>query len=283
MSPILAEFLGTMMLVIFGGGVVAGVVLKGTKAEASGWIVITFAWGLGVAMSIYMIGEISGGHINPAVTVGFAMIGDFAWVDVPGYIAAQLAGAFVGATIIFLMYFPHWKNTEDQGAKQAVFCTAPAMKHSPSNYFSEVVGTFVLLFGILGLGANDVTTGLDPLLVGFLIVVIGMSLGATTGYAINPARDLGPRLAHAILPIHNKGDNGWKYSWIPIAGPIIGGSLGTLSYVAMFEGIVNIGLWIFIALFFIVLFIAFKIDKEELQPSSVEETKHNPMKEQKQA
>jgi len=280
MSPILAEFLGTMMLIIFGGGVVAGVVLKGTKSEGSGWIVITFAWGLGVAMSVYMIGGISGGHINPAVTVGLAMIGDFAWGDVPGYIAAQLSGAFVGAALVFFVYYPHFKNTEDKGAKLGVFATGPAMKHTPSNYFSEVIGTFVLLFGILALGAND-AGGLDPLLVGLLIVVIGMSLGGTTGYAINPARDLGPRIAHAVLPIHNKGDSGWAYAWVPIAGPIIGGSLGTLGYVAMFEGVVNLGLWIFIALFFIFLFISFKHDKEDVQPTSVVDTTHNP--EQKQA
>ncbi|WP_018921968.1 MIP/aquaporin family protein [Salsuginibacillus kocurii] len=280
MSPVLAEFLGTMMLIIFGGGVVAGVVLKGTKSEGTGWVLITFAWGLGVAMSVYMIGEISGGHINPAVTVGLALIGDFAWSSVPAYIGAQLAGAFTGAALVFCVYYPHFRNTEDQGAKHGVFATAPAIKHTPSNYFSEVLGTFVLLFGIVALGAND-AGGLDPLLVGFLIVVIGMSLGGTTGYAINPARDLGPRIAHAILPIHNKGDSGWAYAWVPIAGPIIGGALGTLSYVALFEGVVNSALWLFIALFFIVLFISYKMDQKEIQPKSLEDTYHNP--EQKQA
>lgn len=280
MSPVLAEFLGTMMLIIFGGGVVAGVVLKGTKAEGSGWIVITFAWGLGVAMSVYMIGGISGGHINPAVTIGLAMIGDFAWSNVPGYIAAQISGAFVGATLVFAVYYPHFKNTEDKGAKLGVFATGPAIDHTPSNYFTEVLGTFVLLFGILALGANDITAGLDPLLTGFLIVVIGMSLGGTTGYAINPARDLGPRIAHAVLPIHNKGDSGWAYAWVPIAGPIIGGSLGTLSYVALFNGTINAALWIFIALFFIVLGISFKAKKEEVIPASVDETVHNPRQNQ---
>lgn len=273
MSPVLAEFLGTMMLIIFGGGVVAGVVLKGTKAEAAGWIVITFAWGLGVAMSVYMIGDISGGHINPAVTIGLAAIGDFAWADVPGYIAAQLAGAFVGASLIFLMYYPHFKNTEDKGAKLGVFSTGPAIAHSPSNYFSEVLGTFVLLFGILALGAND-AGGLDPLLVGFLIVVIGMSLGATTGYAINPARDLGPRIAHALLPIPDKGDSGWGYSWVPIAGPIIGGSLGTLSYIALFDGNVSPLLFVFIALFVVFLGISIAAEKKNQIPQSADDTRH---------
>ena len=275
MSPFFAEFIGTMMLIVFGGGVVAGVVLKGTKSEGAGWVLISFAWGLGVAMSVYMIGDISGGHINPAVTVGSAVIGDFAWGNVPGYIAAQVAGAFTGAALIFAMYYPHFKTTEDKGAKHGVFSTAPAIKHAPSNFFSEVLGTYVLLFGIMALGAGDLSAGLDPLVTGFLIVVIGMSLGGTTGYAINPARDLGPRIAHAILPIPRKGDSGWSYAWVPIAGPIIGGSLGTLTHVAFFEGIIHPALWVFVALFFIVLAFTFKINKEQMQKENIDETIHN--------
>ncbi|GEL08523.1 MIP/aquaporin family protein [Salisediminibacterium halotolerans] len=278
MSPLLAEFIGTMMLIVFGGGVVAGVVLKGTKSEGAGWVLISFAWGLGVAMSVYMIGDISGGHINPAVTVGSAVVGDFAWSMVPGYIAAQVTGAFTGGALIFAMYYPHFKATEDQGAKHGVFATAPAIKHTPSNFFSEVLGTYVLLFGIMALGAGDMSAGLDPLVTGFLIVVIGMSLGGTTGYAINPARDLGPRIAHALLPIPRKGNSGWSYAWIPIAGPIIGGSLGTLSYVAFFNGIIYPALWLFILLFITVQGLTIWINKKDAVAEDVDETVHNKAK-----
>ncbi|MBU9712627.1 MIP/aquaporin family protein [Evansella tamaricis] len=265
MTAFMGELVGTMILIIFGGGVVAGVVLKGTKSEAGGWIVITLAWGLGVAMAVYAVGDISGAHVNPAVTVGLASVGEFPWASVPTYIAAQMIGAFIGAALVWLHYYPHWKKTDDKGAKLAVFSTGPAIKHTPGNYFSEVLGTFVLVLGILSIGANQFTEGLNPLIVGFLIVVIGLSLGGTTGYAINPARDLGPRIAHAVLPIFGKGSSDWGYAWIPVIGPIIGGSLGALFYAAVFEGVVHNLLYVFLALFFVVLLASMQLHKKDIK------------------
>lgn len=240
----LAEFIGTAMLVFLGDGVVGGVLLKDSKAENSGWIVITFAWGLAVAMAVYAVGRISGAHINPAVTIGLASIGAFPWSQVPGYIISQVAGGFFGGVLVWLHYLPHWKETEDPGLKLGVFSTAPAIYNTGANLISEFLGTFVLVFGILGIGANAgqlsssngvdlaaaYSTGFAPLLVGLLVVVIGLSLGGTTGYAINPARDLGPRLAHAVLPIAGKGSNDWGYSWIPIVAPIAGGIVGAVAF-----------------------------------------------------
>ncbi|AQQ54018.1 MIP/aquaporin family protein [Planococcus lenghuensis] len=236
MSEFVAEVIGTMILIIFGGGVVAGVVLKDSKAEGSGWVVITIAWGLAVTMAVYAVGAFSGAHINPAVTLGLASVGEFPWEKVPLYIAAQMVGAIIGAFIVFLNYLPHWRRTEDQGAKLAVFSTDPAI-HSPfSNLVSETIGTAVLVMGLLFIGANDFTEGLNPLIVGALIIAIGMSLGGATGYAINPARDLGPRIAHAILPIPGKGDSNWGYAWVPIVGPLFGGVYGAVFYKAFFTG-----------------------------------------------
>lgn len=262
MLPFMGELIGTMILIVFGGGVVAGAVLKKTKSENGGWMVITAAWGLGVATAIYAVGQFSGAHLNPAVTVGLALVGEFPWSDVPGYIIAQVLGAFIGATLVWLHYYPHWKETDDQGAKLAVFSTSPAIRHTPSNYFSEVFGTFILVLGILAIGANQFTEGLNPLIVGLLIVVIGLSLGGTTGYAINPARDLGPRIAHFLWPIAKKGDSEWGYAWVPIVGPIIGGGLGALTHAALFEGIVYSALWVFIAAFFVVLIISIRLEKK---------------------
>ncbi len=212
-------------------------------------------------MAIYTVGQFSDAHINPAVTVGFALVGEFPWRDVPVYILAQVLGAFIGATLVWLHYYPHWKETDDQDAKLAVFSTSPAIRHTPSNYFSEVFGTFILVLGILAIGANQFTEGLNPLIVGLLIVVIGLSLGGTTGYAINPARDFGPRIAHFLLPIAKKGDSEWRYAWIPVVGPIIGGGLGALTHAALFEGIIYSTLWIFIATFIIVLIISIRLEK----------------------
>lgn len=253
MSAFLGEVIGTMILIIFGGGVVAGVVLKGSKSENSGWIVITMGWGLGVATAIYAVGGISGAHLNPAVTIGLSLIGEFAWSQVPSYIAAQMIGAFIGAVLVWLQYYPHWKETENQGAKLAVFSTGPAIRHTPANLFSEIFGTFILVLGVLAIGANQFTEGLNPLIVGFLIVVIGLSLGGTTGYAINPARDLGPRIAHFLLPISGKGNSDWKYAWIPVVGPIIGGGLGALFYSAVFMGIIHSTLWLFLGAFAVIM------------------------------
>src|SRR5215207_1117830 len=215
MEAYLAEFIGTMILIILGDGVVAGVLLRNSKAENSGWIVITFGWGMAVAVAVYCVGQFSGAHINPAVTLGFAVSGQFDWAMVPGYIIAQLLGAFTGAVIVWLSYLPHWAETADPGLKLGVFSTAPAIYNTPANIITEIVGTFVLVFGVSGIVANAgaaggaaatvIGSGINPLLVGLLVLGIGLSLGGPTGYAINPARDLGPRIAHAILPIAGKG------------------------------------------------------------------------------
>lgn len=240
MQAYLAEFIGTMILIIFGDGVVAGVLLKNSKAENSGWIVITFGWAMGVAIAVYCVGAISGAHINPAVTIGLAASGNFDWLQVPGYIIAQFLGAFVGGVIVWLAYLPHWAPTEDAGLKLGVFCTAPAYRRTGPNLITEIIGTAVLLFGVLGIVTNAgtapgdlaavISTGLNPLLVGLLVLGIGLSLGGPTGYAINPARDLGPRIAHAVLPIAGKGESDWEYSWIPVVGPVIGGIVGALFF-----------------------------------------------------
>jgi glycerol uptake facilitator protein len=215
MQTLLAETIGTLLLVLLGDGVVANVVLNRTKAQHSGWIVITVGWGVAVTMAVYAVGRISGAHLNPAVTIGLAAIGSFPWTDVPGYIAAQMVGGFLGAVLVWLAYLPHWSATSDAAAKLGVFATGPAIRSTAANVISEIIGAAVLLFGILAIAANAQTLskpgdvdlsfvfsrGLQPLLVGVLVLGIGVSLGGTTGYAINPARDLAPRLAHALLPI----------------------------------------------------------------------------------
>ncbi|MDN9011143.1 MIP/aquaporin family protein [Brevibacillus laterosporus] len=234
MSPFVGELVGTMLLIILGGGVVGGVVLNKSKAQHSGWIVITIGWGLAVTMGAYAVGGISGAHLNPALTIALAAIDRFAWADVPLYIVAQMIGAFLGAVIVWLHYLPHWKQTEDKGAKLAVFATDPAIPNTLGNLLSEIIGTFILVFGILAIGANKFVDGLNPFVVGLLIISIGVSLGGTTGYAINPARDLGPRLAHCLLPIAGKGTSNWSYAWIPVVGPIIGGVLAALFYKVVF-------------------------------------------------
>lgn len=235
MSAFIGEIIGTMLLIIFGGGVVGGVVLNKSKAKDSDWIVITVGWGLGVAMAVYAVGNVSGAHLNPAVTIALAVIGKFPWSDVLGYIVAQMIGAFLGGVIVWLHYLPHWAETEDQGAKLAVFSTGPAIRNTFANLTSEIIGTFVLVLGILAIGTNKFAQGLNPFIVGALIVAIGLSLGGTTGYAINPARDLGPRIAHFLLPIAGKGDSDWQYAWIPVVGPVIGGVLGGLFFVTFFS------------------------------------------------
>ncbi|MEN2768587.1 MIP/aquaporin family protein [Ornithinibacillus xuwenensis] len=244
MSEFTAELIGTMILIIFGGGVVGGVVLKNSKAEGAGWIVITVGWGLAVAMAIYAVGNISGAHINPAVTIGFASVGEFPWDKVPLYITAQMLGAIIGGAIVYLAYLAHWRKTDDPATKLAVFSTAPAERSMFANFLTETIGTFVLLMGLMFIGANSFTDGLNPFVVGLLIVAIGVSLGGPTGYAINPARDLGPRIAHAILPIAGKGDSDWGYSWIPVVGPIFGGVYGAVFYQAIFLGNFTVLFWI---------------------------------------
>jgi glycerol uptake facilitator protein len=238
MEPLLAEVVGTALLVILGDGVVAGVLLNKSKAQNSGWMVITTGWAMGVAVAVYAVGRISGGHINPAVTLGLAAIGKFAWSGVPQYIAAQLLGAFLGAVVVWLAYLAHWPETESQVSKLSVFSTVPAIRRNPHNLITEIIGTFVLVFGVLAILANaaPAQSGLTPLLVGLLVWGIGLSLGAPTGYAINPARDLGPRIAHAILPIAGKGGSDWGYSWVPVVGPLVGGVLGATAYAGCFGG-----------------------------------------------
>jgi len=237
MSPFVAELVGTCLLVTFGDGVVANVLLKHSKGQNGGWIVITAGWAVAVTIAVYVANAASGAHLNPAVTLSAASLGRFPWANVPAYIAAQLIGGVLGGAIVWLTYLPHWAPTEDQGAKLAVFCTAPALRSTGPNLVSEIIGTAVLVVGLLAIltPANLVpNTGFDkalaPLLVGVLIFGIGLSLGGSTGYAINPARDLGPRLAHAILPIAGKGGSDWGYAWIPVIGPIVGGLAGAAVY-----------------------------------------------------
>jgi glycerol uptake facilitator protein len=256
MSAFVGELIGTMILIIFGCGVVAGSNLKNTYSNSGGWVVITFAWGLAVATGVYAVGKVSGAHLNPAVTLALAFDGSFPWADVPKYILAQMIGAIIGAALVYFHYYPHWKATEDSGSKLGVFSTGPAMPHTTANLFSEMFGTFILVMGILAIGANKFTDGLNPLIVGLLIVVIGMSLGGTTGYAINPARDLGPRIAHAILPIAGKGSSNWGYAWIPIVGPLLGGAFGGVFYKAVFEGEVVSSFWYVLVANVLVLLVA---------------------------
>lgn len=221
----LGEFLGTIFVILLGDGVCAAVNLKKSKANGAGWIVIAFGWGLAVTFGVYFVGWLSPGHFNPAVTLGLAIAGKFPWVSVFPYFIAQIAGGFVGGILVWLTYYPHWAETKDQDAILSTFCTQPAIRKFPANFFTELVGTFVLVYGILAFTKGSFTNGLSPYIVGMLITSIGLSLGGPTGYAINPARDFGPRLAHQVLPIANKGGSDWAYSWVPIFGPLAGGSL----------------------------------------------------------
>jgi len=230
MENLVAEMVGTMILILLGDGVVAAMLLNRSKAQGSGWIVLTTGWAIAVAIAVYAVGRISGAHINPAVTIGLATIGRVEWGDVPLYLVGQMSGAVIGAVLVWLAYLPHWAVTEDPEVKRAVFSTAPSIRNYPVNLVTEIIGTFMLVFGILAILANELTTGLAPLLIGILVWGIGLSLGGPTGYAINPARDLGPRIAHAVLPIPGKGHSDWEYAWVPVVGPIIGGILGALLF-----------------------------------------------------
>ena len=232
MNIFLGELIGTMMLILLGDGVVANVVLAKTKGNDSGWIVISAGWGFAVAVAVYVAGWASGAHINPAVTIGLLVTGDSSGSQVPVYLAGQFVGAFLGAVLVYLAYLPHWAPTTDPGSKLAVFCTGPAIRHSTGNLICEIIGTAALLIGVLGIGNanNGLAGGVGPYAVGILVFSIGLSLGGPTGYAINPARDLAPRIAHALLPIPGKGDSDWSYAWIPVVGPIIGAVIGALVY-----------------------------------------------------
>ena len=236
MSIFSAEAIGTAILILLGDGVVAATLLNRSKAQNGGWIVIALGWGMAVAIAVFAVGAFSGAHINPAVTLAFAVIGNTPWSDVPAYIAGQFLGAFIGAVLVFAAYSNHWGETEDPGVKLAVFSTGPAIRNVAANFVTEVIGTFMLVFGVLAIVANEdtVATGLVPLLVGLLVLGIGLSLGGPTGYAINPARDLGPRIAHAVLPIAGKGSSDWGYAWLPVVAPIVGGILGALAFELFF-------------------------------------------------
>lgn len=230
MTPFIAEIIGTTLLILLGGGVVANVVLHKTNGNNSGWIVITTGWALAVYVGVVIAGPYSGAHLNPAVTIGLAVANIFSWELVPSYILAQMIGAMIGSSLVWLMYKNHFEITEDPDSKKAVFCTAPAIRNVFTNLIGEVIGTFVLIFTVLyftdaSIVDSDNVIGLGSLgalPVAFLVWAIGLSLGGTTGYAINPARDLGPRVMHAILPIANKASSDWSYAWIPIVGPILG-------------------------------------------------------------
>jgi glycerol uptake facilitator protein len=235
-TDVLGEFLGTMILLTLGGGVVGGVVLKRTKAEGAGWMVITTGWAFAVMAGVYTARAVGApGYINPVGPLADVLRGKLAVDKALAFAAAEVAGAFTGAVIVWLHYFPHWRVTDDPGAKLAVFCTAPAIRDYPSNLLSEAIGTFVLVFvgtAVVEKGLNDAPLLVAPL-GGALVWGIGLSLGATTGYAINPARDLGPRLAHALLPIPGKGGSDWAYAWVPIVGPLLGGAAGALLAMAV--------------------------------------------------
>ena len=235
----LAEIFGTGMLILLGDGVVAAVLLSKSKAQNAGWIVITTAWALAVFCGVVIAGPISGAHLNPAVTIGLAVMGSLhagsgiGWDAVPGYFAGEMIGAIIGAALVALHYWDHFKATEDQGLKLAVFSTGPNIRNYGLNLISEIIGTFVLVFLVFSFGHNGDAAGLaslGALPVSLVVWSIGLSLGGTTGYAINPARDLGPRIVHAILPIPGKGGSDWEYSWVPVVGPLIGGALAAAVY-----------------------------------------------------
>lgn len=235
MNELLGEFLGTAMLILLGNGVVAGVVLNKTKNNNAGWIVITFGWALAVAMSVFTFGKLTpGAHFNPAVTIAMAVAGTTPWSSVVPYILAQFLGAFLGQLIVWQFYKPHYDATEDTGAVLATFSTAPAIRDTASNYIGEIVGTFVLIFAIMSFGLHELAPGFGPMIVGGLILSIGLSLGGTTGYALNPARDLGPRIIHHILPLKHKGDSDWGYALVPVLGPVIGGVLAAILHGLIF-------------------------------------------------
>jgi glycerol uptake facilitator protein len=234
MSIYLAEFLGTAMLILLGDAVVANVLLNKTKGNNSGLIVIAFGWALAVAIPAFIFGPISGAHFNPALTLSLAVIGKFTWAQVPGYIVAQMLGAIVGACLVYLHYRDHFTATEDADLKRAVFCTGPAIRNTFQNFVSEFIGTFILVFALLGFVNTKFADGVGGLVVGGIILVIGLTLGGTTGYAINPARDLGPRIAHAFLPIKNKQGSDWGYAWIPVVAPICGAIVAALFFQGVF-------------------------------------------------
>ena len=230
------EIIGTAILILLGDGVVAAVLLAKSKAENSGWIVITFGWAMAVMVAVYSVGYFTGAQLNPAVTLGVWIHGGIDGSMAIKYWIGELVGAMVGAFLVWIAYYLHWSGTEDPGLKLAVFSTGPAIRNYAWNLITEIIGTFVLVFGVLAITGpwNAITPGLTPLLIGLLVFAIGLSLGGPTGYAINPARDLGPRIMHAILPIPGKGGSDWTYAWVPVLGPLIGGALAAIFFDAVF-------------------------------------------------
>lgn len=232
-AQIFSEFIGTMILILLGDGVCAAVNLNKSKAQGSGWIVIAFGWAMAVTMAVFIAGFMGPAHLNPAVTLVMAMTGAISWTLFVPFVLAQLLGAIVGAVLVWLAYLPHWAETKDQGAILGTFATGPAIRNYPANVITETIGTFVLVLALLAFGKTDFAGGTNVFAVGALILAAGLSLGGPTGYAINPARDLGPRIAHQVLPISTKGTSDWAYSWVPIAGPMIGAVIAVLVFNVM--------------------------------------------------
>lgn len=239
MTSYLFEFIGTAMLILIGNGIVANLVLKGTKGSDLGWIGISLGWGIAVFIGVFISADISGAHLNPAVTIGLATAGKFSWVLVPGYIISQVLGAMMGNLLVWLTYKKQYEATDDSSAILATFSTSPEIRSPFWNMVTEIIGTFALVFGVFyiaggAMGEEAISLGsLDALPVAFLVIGIGFGLGGPTGYAINPARDFGPRLLHSILPLKNKGTSDWGYAWVPIFGPILGALLAALLFIGI--------------------------------------------------
>ncbi|MGL5755480.1 MAG: MIP/aquaporin family protein [Paraclostridium sp.] len=274
MSVYVAEFIGVTMLIFFGCGVLAGNSLKTSGSHQAGNVAINIAWGCTVAMVIYCLGDISGAHINPAVTIMQAVRGSFEWSLVPGYILAQIAGGMFGGLLVYLQFIDHWEKTDDQQAKLTIFATAPTIRNNVSNFFSEYIVTFGLVFCILGLDTNTFPSGLKPLAVGCLIFLVGTSFGGVTGAALNPARDLGPRLAHFLLPIPGKGSSDFKYAWIPIVAPIMGATTSGLVHLALYDGVVDYRLYAMLVLT-LATFVGIKLASKKENENENEEIIHS--------
>ena len=260
------EIVGTAILILIGCGVCAGASLKKSYSYNPGWFTIQFAWGMGVMLAIYAVGKFSGAHFNPVVTLVFALTGNFPWSQVPVYLLAQFLGAMVGASAVYLLYLPHWEETEDPKVKLGIFATAPAIPHPFSNLLCEMLATFILILGLLTIGANQFTDGLHPLIIGLLITTLCVALGGPTGAAMNPARDLGPRITHFLLPITGKGKSNWGYAWIPVVGPIIGGCIGGFFYNAAFLGRMIPQLFVSLGIGVAVLLASYIVGKKTRKP-----------------
>lgn len=230
MMQLIGEFIGTFILVLLGNGVVASNLLNKTKAHNSGWVTIPLGWGLALFIAVHISSSFGPAHLNPAVSIAMATIGNLEWAQVPVFICAQFLGAMVASIAVYLHFYPHWEETEDSNTILGTFATGPAVQHTLSNFIAEALGTAVLVFSILSIGSNVSNSGLAPLFVGMTLMAIAFSLGSTTGAALNPARDLGPRIMHAILPIPNKDNSDWVYSWIPVVAPIAGAIIAALIY-----------------------------------------------------